>query len=828
MSPIAMEPLPPTSGTATERSAAAAGAAAPPPARETEDALRESVEPLRAMVEEIAQAVWETDADGLFVSDSPSWRAHTGQTLEQAMGYGWMDAIHPEDRAAALCEWQDAVGARRAVNAKYRMRTAAGAWRWTNLRAAPLFGRDGSVRKWAAMGIDIDERHRTQQALRESEEHHAFVLRLADALRPLGDASHVEASACHMLGEFLRADRVVYAEIEGDQYIIRHSYSHDAPPLAPRGPIAHFGAALAPAYRRGDVVAVEDVATDPRLADAERAPLLAEGIGAFVGAILVKDGRSIGALGVHSKRARAWSHGELALIREVGDRTWSAARRAQAETALRESEARFRALADASPALIWQIDAGGNALYLNQRFVEVTGLSRAQLLDMGWHAVLHPDDREDYLSAMGEALATRSTLQKRVRARVTDGSWHWFETHAAPWFAADGAYRGHVGISIDITEAVLAEQSLRDADRRKDEFLATLAHELRNPLAPISNAVHLLRHPEGRRRADKIIEMVGRQVRQIVRLVDDLMEVSRITRGKIELDKAPVALAEIINAALETSHPAIEQARHQLEVALPGEALMVNGDKVRLTQVFTNLLNNAAKYTDRGGHIVLSARREGECAVVSVRDNGAGITQEQLPHVFEMFVQAHRTSNRGQGGLGIGLTMVRNLVEMHGGRVDAYSAGPGQGSEFTVRLPLVATAAGYAGPGRRATGADAPLAGKRVLIVDDNRDAADSLCLLLASKGADAKAVYDGRAGLATVEAVKPHAVVLDIGMPGMDGHEVARRIRADQRFAATRIIALTGWGQMADRASSRTSGFDHHLTKPVDLGVLEALLAGS
>jgi CheY-like chemotaxis protein len=263
-------------------------------------------------------------------------------------------------------------------------------------------------------------------------------------------------------------------------------------------------------------------------------------------------------------------------------------------------------------------------------------------------------------------------------------------------------------------------------------------------------------------------------------------------------------------------------------VALPAEPLIVNGDKVRLTQVFANLLNNAARYTDPGGHILLSAWREGDYAVVSVRDSGAGIAPEQLPHVFEMFVQAHRAANRGQGGLGIGLTMVRNLVEMHGGRVDAYSGGAGQGSEFIVRLPLLAGAGRDTGSGLRATGAAAPLAGKRVLIVDDNRDAADSLCLLLASKGADAKAVYDGRAGLAAVEAGKPDAVVLDIGMSGMDGHEVARRIREDQRFAGTRIIALTGWGQLADRAASRTSGFDHHLTKPVDLGVLQALLAGS
>jgi PAS domain S-box-containing protein len=698
------------------------------------------------------------------------------------------------------------------------------ATRRTNLRAAPLAGPDGAIRKWVAMAIDIDERHRAQQSLRESEANQAFVLKLSDTLRSLGDAREMEVIACGMLGEYLHADRVAYADIEGDEYIIRYSYENDMPPLAQRGPITDFGSALVPAYRRGHPVAVDDVAADPRFSDAERAQLLAKGIGAFAGVMLVKDGRWVGALGAQSKHGRAWTKGELDLTREVGDRIWSAARRAHAETALRESEARFRALADASPALIWQIDADGCALYLNQRYIDVTGMRREQLLDKGWHSVLHPADRDAYLAATMAALRERRPYQMRVRGRFRDGDWHWFETHARPWFAADGEYRGHVGISIDITEEVSAEQSLREADRRKDEFLATLAHELRNPLAPISNAVHLLRHPEGRRRADRIVEMVGRQVRQIVRLVDDLMEVSRITRGKIELENKPVALADIIHAAVETSQPAIDQGRHQLEVVLPEEPLRVNGDKVRLTQVFTNLLNNAAKYTNPEGCIVLSARRDSGWAEVVVRDNGVGIAAEQLPHVFEMFVQGHRTEGCGQGGLGIGLTMVRNLVEMHGGQAEAHSAGLGLGSEFLVRLPLLPAGDGQE-TGAPGAGADRPLAGRRVLIVDDNRDAADSLSLLLASKGAQVDAVYDGASGLAAVAATRPDAVVLDIGMPGMDGYEVARRIREDLRLHSVRIIALTGWGQQSDRQLSRSSGFDHHLTKPVDLELLQALL---
>jgi CheY-like chemotaxis protein len=407
-----------------------------------------------------------------------------------------------------------------------------------------------------------------------------------------------------------------------------------------------------------------------------------------------------------------------------------------------------------------------------------------------------------------------------------DGSWRWFESHAAPWYSGDGQHRGYVGISLDITGAVQAEEALKEADRRKDEFLATLAHELRNPLAPISNAVQLMRRPDGRRQADRVVEMVGRQVRQIVTLVDDLMEVSRITRGKIDLRMERVPVAEIIQSAVETSQLAIERAGHQLAVALPEEPLVLQADRVRLTQVFANLLNNAAKYTDAGGRIWVEVWREDGMALVSVRDTGIGIPAEALPRVFDMFAQAHRAVGRGQGGLGIGLTMVRSLVEMHYGTVEAHSGGAGLGSEFLVRLPLAPQDEGAGErPGLAQARPDTPFAGQRILVVDDNRDAADTLGLLLEADGADVRVVYDGRAALAMAESFLPSSVLLDIGMPGKDGYEVARRLRQDERFASLRIVALTGWGQDADRRQARNRGFTYHLTKPVSLEELQQIL---
>jgi len=410
------------------------------------------------------------------------------------------------------------------------------------------------------------------------------------------------------------------------------------------------------------------------------------------------------------------------------------------------------------------------------------------------------------------------------RVRRHDGQWRWFDNYAQPLFVPDGRYAGHVGASLDITDAVLAEQALKETDRRKDEFLAVLAHELRNPLAPISNAVHLLRHPDGRRRADRLVEMLGRQVRQMVKLVDDLLEISRITRDKIELHPQQLLLADVVHGAVETSRPLIDQQHHHLEVSLPDEPLTLHADSVRLTQVLANLLNNAAKYTDQGGRIDLMARRSGSQVEIAVRDNGIGIPPGHLPEVFDMFTQAHRAAGRGQGGLGIGLAMVRSLVQMHGGTVEAKSAGAGHGSEFIVRLPL-AEAHDDAHAGSAAGAGSAPLAGQRILVVDDNQDAADTLAMLLEADGAQARAVYDGPAALAMLPGLRSDVVLLDLGMPDMDGFEVARRIRADPALAGVRIVALTGWGQESDRERTRGAGFDFHLTKPVDLDMLHAWL---
>ena len=369
---------------------------------------------------------------------------------------------------------------------------------------------------------------------------------------------------------------------------------------------------------------------------------------------------------------------------------------------------------------------------------------------------------------------------------------------------------------------------IQDEDRRKDEFLAMLAHELRNPLAPISNAVHVLQLADQTpTRLAWAVDVIGRQLKQLVRLVDDLLDVSRITRGKIELKIEAIDAAEVVVAAVETSRPFVDALEHTLTVMLPPERLLLRGDFARIAQVLANLINNAAKYTDRGGRISLTVARHGADIVFRVRDTGMGIASDQLTAIFEPFTQIDRTLDRSQGGLGIGLTLVRRLVEMQSGSVRAESAGLGHGSEFTVTLPA-ASAGRHAGAESREPARQDPLPALdlSVLVVDDNRDVAESTAVLLRMAGCDTHVVYDGDEALRAMARVRPDAVLLDIGLPRMNGYEVAERIRAEPDYRRTLIVAVSGYGQEEHRLQSQRSGFDYHIVKPIDPPLLTGLLA--
>ncbi len=497
------------------------------------------------------------------------------------------------------------------------------------------------------------------------------------------------------------------------------------------------------------------------------------------------------------------------------------------EHSLVQSEQRFRAAIDAVQGVLWTNSAEGEMRGEQPGWAALTGQQFDEYQSFGWARAVHPQDAQPTIDAWLEAVRERKPFVFEHRVRRRDGEWRDFSIRAIPLIDAAGAVREWVGVHTDITERRRAEAALHEADLRKDVFLATLSHELRNPLAPIRNAAHLLENdalgPEDVERSRLIIT---RQVRHMASLLDDLLDMSRITRGMFSLKKQYVNLQGLLGEALETARPLIDAKRHTITLDWPPKPVEVEADPVRLVQVITNLLTNAAKYTDPEGHITLAARIEEDTLLISVRDSGIGLAPGMLTKVFEMFSQIEPDQERTQGGLGIGLALVKGLVELHGGRVEARSGGAERGSEFIVRLPYSPVAVDVRreavpalsqAPERRST--------RRVLIADDNQDGAESLAMLLRLSGNEVFVAHTGTDALELAWRERPHVAILDIGMPGLSGYEVAESIRREAWGVRVTMIAVTGWGQDDDKRKAQVAGFDHHLTKPVDLEVLEQLL---
>ena len=498
----------------------------------------------------------------------------------------------------------------------------------------------------------------------------------------------------------------------------------------------------------------------------------------------------------------------------------------RAEAAVRESEERYRDLIENANDIIYTHDLSGVLTTWNRAGEQITGYRAEDIQGMNIANLVAPDHLERARRMIARKVAEGGRTAYELDIFTKDGRRLTVEISSR--LARQPGKAPHVqGMARDVTERKRAEEALKEADRRKDEFLATLAHELRNPLAPIRNALQILEMGEDNPAlAKEMRAMMERQVQQMVRLVDDLFDVSRITRGTFELRQERLDLAAVAANAVETSRPLIDAARHVLTVALPSRPVFVEGDKTRLAQVLSNLLNNSAKYTPEGGQISLTVECRNDQAVVRIRDNGVGIPAEMLGRVFDMFTQVNRFAHASQTGLGIGLTLVRNLVEMHGGAVEAHSEGSGTGSEFVVRLPL-AKREEITGRGAETAEAapGAPASARRVLVVDDNIDAAESLGRLLRLMGNQVRTAHDGPSALETAASFIPDVVLLDIGLPGMDGHEVARRLRLLSGLQEAVLVAQTGWGQDEDRRRSREAGFNHHLVKPVSVAALQAVL---
>jgi PAS domain S-box-containing protein len=526
----------------------------------------------------------------------------------------------------------------------------------------------------------------------------------------------------------------------------------------------------------------------------------------------------------------------VALNVQIEQLTREVARRIRAEQDLHAQREMLRVTLSSIGDAVITTDLEGRVTFMNPVAEAHTGWTQQEALGQPLEAVFDIRNEETGESVESPArkvletglvvgLANHTVLIRKDSKELP------IDDSGAPIQDSAGQLLGVVLVFHEISERRKMERelrrqtaALRDADERKNQFLAMLAHELRNPLAPLHNGVQILRSlhriPID---TDRLADMLERQTRQLTRLVDDLLDISRITRGAIRLEKAPTPLAAVIEHAVETVRPMIDERRHRLHIELPPDTVVVNADLARLSQVFCNLLTNAAKFMEPGGEIAVTARCRHSDAVVSVRDRGVGLSEEFLPHIFDLFTQGARGLDRAHGGLGIGLTLVKTLIDMHGGDVSVSSAGLGKGSEFTVRLPLETArqTASDPSPARQER-----LRRRRVLIVDDNVDAADSLGMLLREWGCDVQLANDGQSAIRAARLRSPDVVLLDIGLPGMDGFEVARRLRRAPELENVLIIAVTGYGSELDRQRSLEAGFDHHLAKPVDFDALRDLLS--
>jgi PAS domain S-box-containing protein len=511
--------------------------------------------------------------------------------------------------------------------------------------------------------------------------------------------------------------------------------------------------------------------------------------------------------------------GAVLVFRDITD-----ARRARA--ALEESESRFRNMADQAPAMIWMADDTKAFTYVNRTWLDLTGRPMEQELGDGWTANVHPEDFAHVMSVYATAFEARVPFELELRFKNHAGEYSWMYMRGTPRYDADGRFQGYIGAALDVTERKAAEEALGHADRRQNEFLAMLAHELRNPLAPIRNAIQIMeRIGIGQdRRMDHAREVIDRQSGHLTRLIDDLLEVSRISSGKVTLRRERIVVQDSVRRAVEGQQQLAAEKRQTLDVRLPDARVYVNGDATRLTQVFANIVNNAVKYTPDGGRIEVTLSTADDRVSVTVADNGPGIDPALLPHLFDLYRQGADVERHGNAGLGLGLTIVKRLVELQGGRVAVRSAGRGAGTAFTVTLPLADSAAAAAGtPGEAAApGERAPA---KVLVVDDNVDAADAIATLLQFSGYDIEVAHDPHTALETAARERPDLVLLDIGLPGMTGYEVAQRIRDGDGGRHTKIVALTGYGQEQDNEQAKAAGFSAYLVKPVDADQLTALV---
>ena len=931
---------------------------------------------LAAIVESSEDAIVSKNLNGIIMSWNKGAEHLFGYTAGEAVGRPILMLIPPERRDEER-EILQRIARGEPIEHFETVRVAKGGRRIDiSLTLSPIRNASNEVIGASKIARDISRR-------KSLEARDRFLADLDDALRHLSEAEAITLSAARALGVHLQVNRCAYATVEDDQdtFQLTGNYTDGVPSIVGRYTFRQFGKECLRLMRAGEPYVVRDAERDSRITAAERASYEMTAIRAVICVPVLKQGRFVAAMAVHTVSPRAWDSEEVALVQRVASRCWESIERTRITDELRESEHLFRALANSIPNLTWMARPDGWIYWYNDQWYEYTGTTPADMEGWGWERVHDPAALPAVKERWQHSIAAGTPFEMVFPLRGADGSFrrfltrvnpvrdsrgqvvHWFGTNTdveserraaeanaelrereqrarhqaelqkrllyslfmqaptliavlrgpdhvvelanppvckvwgrteaellnrpllevmpelrdqvfpsllhgvfergtpyvgtempatlarkegppetvyftfvySPFRNMEGDIEGVFVIASDVTDQVLARKQLNDlreaaesANRAKDEFLAMLGHELRNPLSPILTALQLmkLRGSDGSERERTVIE---RQVIHLTRLVDDLLDVSRIARGKVELKETIVDIAEVIGKAIEIASPLLEQRAHTLDVHVERNGLTVKGDSTRLSQVVSNLLTNAAKYTPPGGHIWIRAEAEDGEVVIRVRDSGLGIAPEVLPRVFDLFVQERQAIDRSQGGLGLGLTIVRNLVERHGGTVSAASDGPGTGSEFVVRLPR-AGAGSVLEDGPAGGVAETPLfrpdGAPKVLVVDDSVDGAEMLSAALSAKGYDTRVAHDAPVALRMAAEFRPDVALLDIGLPVMDGYELAVRLRELPDLHNVRLIALTGYGQESDRRKSREAGFLRHLVKPVDLVILEAVLA--
>jgi PAS domain S-box-containing protein len=932
---------------------------------------------LADIVENSDDAIISQDLDGVITSWNPAAQRMYGYTAFEALGQS-IHVIIPSERQHEEVDVVRRVGTGERVPPFDTVRRHKdGSLIEVALTVSPVRNREGHVVGASKMARDIGQRKRLEARDR-------LLVELDDTVRPLTDAQEITFTAAKALGQHLGVNRCAYATVEDDQntFLLTGNYNDGVHSIVGGYTFRQFGEECLRLMRLGEPYVVADSESDSRITADDRPSYVMTAIRAVICVPILKQGRFVAAMAVHSVRPRRWEADEVELVQRVASRCWESIERARVTQELRESEHLFRALANSIANLAWMAKPDGWIYWYNDQWYAFTGTTPGDMEGWGWERVHDPAVLPTVIERWKHSIETGMPFEMVFPIRGADGYFrrfltrvnpvrdskgqvvHWFGTNTdveeerrateanadlrdreqrarqdaelqkrllhslfmqaptliavlrgpehvielanppvsqvwgrteqallgrslfdampelrdqvfrsllddayrtgvpyvgtetaavfdrpggrtetvyfnfvySPFWNVEGAIEGIFVIASDVTEQVVARNELiglreaaESANRAKDEFLAMLGHELRNPLSPILTALQLmkLRGSDDSQRERTVIE---RQVTHLTRLVDDLLDVSRIARGKVELKEETVEIAEVIAKAVEMSAPLLEQRSHALDVQVPRRGLTVVGDSTRLSQVVSSLLTNAAKYTTAGGRVTVRAEEEDGELVVRVRDTGIGIAAEVLPTIFDLFVQERQASDRSQGGLGLGLTIVRNLVERHGGTVSAHSDGPGCGSEFVVRLPKAADLAAATTDEHRTTSpcdaqqfASAPL---EILVVDDNQDSAEMLAEALKANGHRAQVAHDAPSALRLARTHCPAVAILDIGLPVMDGYELASRLRDLPGLASIRLIALTGYGQESDRQRTRAAGFHHHLVKPVDFQALAQVVS--